>query len=43
MNVIRRRKDGTPWYVQCRECERIFDLYDEDDAAEAAYGHDCEA
>lgn len=28
--------------AQCRECERIFDLTDEDDAAEWFYGHDCE-
>ena len=26
----------------CEECGRIFDLLDEDDAAEYAYGHDCE-
>ena len=28
--------------VQCRECGRVFDLTDEDDAAEWFYGHDCE-
>jgi hypothetical protein len=27
----------------CVECGRIFDLLDENDAAEAAFGHDCEA
>jgi hypothetical protein len=26
----------------CVECGRIFDLFDETDAAELAYGHDCE-
>lgn len=28
--------------AQCVECDRIFDLTDEDDAAEWSYGHDCE-
>jgi hypothetical protein len=28
--------------VQCVECERSFDLLDETDADEWAYGHDCE-
>jgi len=27
---------------QCPECGRIFDLTDETDAEEWAYGHDCE-
>lgn len=27
---------------RCTECNRVFDLLDEDDAAEWAYGHDCE-
>ena len=26
----------------CVECERVFDLLDEDDANEWYYGHDCE-
>ena len=26
----------------CRECERVFDLTDEDEAAEFFGGHDCE-
>lgn len=26
----------------CRECNRVFDLTDEVDAEEWAYGHDCE-
>lgn len=26
----------------CRECHRKFDMFDEDDAAEWHYGHDCE-
>jgi hypothetical protein len=29
--------------VRCVECERVFDLTDEDDAGEWFYGHDCEA
>lgn len=29
--------------ARCRECGRAFDLADEHDAAEWAYGHDCEA
>jgi hypothetical protein len=28
--------------VKCQECGRVFDLTDEDDAEEWAYGHDCE-
>lgn len=28
--------------AQCEECERVFDLMDEDDANEWHYGHDCE-
>lgn len=28
---------------KCPECGRVFDLLDEADAAEWAYGHDCEA
>jgi hypothetical protein len=28
--------------AQCVECERVFDLMDEDDAGEWYYGHDCE-
>ena len=28
--------------VTCPECGRKFDLTDEDDAEEWAYGHDCE-
>lgn len=27
---------------QCVECGREFDMFDEIDAAEWAYGHDCE-
>jgi NOL1/NOP2/fmu family ribosome biogenesis protein len=29
--------------AKCPECERVFDLLDEDDANEWYYGHDCEA
>jgi hypothetical protein len=28
--------------AKCVECGRVFDLTDENDAAEWAYGHDCE-
>ena len=27
---------------QCPECERVFDMLDDDDSAEWNYGHDCE-
>ena len=27
----------------CVECERVFNLLDENDANEVAYGHDCES
>lgn len=27
----------------CVECDRVFDLLDEVDSQELAYGHDCEA
>ena len=29
--------------ARCPECGRVFDLFDETDAAEFYYGHDCEA
>jgi hypothetical protein len=28
--------------LRCEECGRVFDLLDETDAQEWAYGHDCE-
>jgi hypothetical protein len=28
--------------ARCPECGRVFDLTDDTDAAEWAYGHDCE-
>jgi len=28
--------------AKCPECDRVFDLTDEDDASEFYYGHDCE-
>ena len=28
--------------AKCRECGRVFDLMNEDDANEWFYGHDCE-
>jgi hypothetical protein len=27
----------------CKECERRFDLFNEDEAAEWYFGHDCES
>ena len=27
----------------CIECDRVFDLLNETDAAELAYGHDCKS
>ena len=33
---------GVVMVEQCPECERVFDLTDEDDASEWYYGHDCE-
>ena len=29
--------------VTCEECERRFDLWNDDEAAEWYFGHDCEA
>ena len=29
--------------VVCVECDRVFDMFDETDAEEWFYGHDCEA
>lgn len=29
--------------AKCVECERVFNLLDEDEAGEWYYGHDCEA
>lgn len=31
-----------PTVVRCSECDRVFDLLDDDDAYEWYYGHDCE-
>ena len=31
-----------PVKAECPECDRVFDLLDEDDANEWFYGHDCE-
>ena len=28
--------------ARCVECNRVFDLLDDADAGECAYGHDCE-
>jgi hypothetical protein len=30
-------------YTKCAECLRVFDLSDELDFSEWAYGHDCES
>ena len=27
--------------AKCEECERVFDLLDEEQASEFYYGHDC--
>lgn len=29
--------------AKCPECSRVFDLLDEIDSSEWAYGHDCES
>jgi len=29
--------------IQCKECDRVFDLLNDTDAQEWDYGHDCEA
>lgn len=28
--------------AKCEECERVFDLMNEEEASEFYYGHDCE-
>jgi hypothetical protein len=28
--------------AQCVECKRVFNLLDDNDSSEWAYGHDCE-
>lgn len=47
MSVEVRRYGLTPtragFVTECVECGRVFDLFDETDADELAYGHDCEA
>lgn len=35
-------KKGNKMNVKCDECERIFDLTDEEQGNEWYYGHDCE-
>lgn len=32
-----------PTTATCRECDRVFDLTDTNDAEEWSFGHDCEA
>ena len=29
-------------FATCSECGQVFDLFDQDQAAEFYYGHDCE-
>ena len=38
----RSMKKGNKMNVKCDECERIFDLTDEEQGNEWYYGHDCE-
>ena len=33
---------GDRLYGKCDECSREFDLFDEEEAEEFYYGHDCE-
>ena len=46
MAIVVRRYGLTPtragFVTECVECGRVFDLLDETDAEELAYGHDCE-
>lgn len=44
MTHKKRTPDGPrlPTQSRCVECGRVFDLTNEDDASEWAYGHDCE-
>lgn len=30
-------------FNMCKECERRFDMFNEDEASEWFFGHDCEA
>lgn len=36
------RKIPDRWRAVCPECKRVFDLLNEEQAAEWYYGHDCE-
>lgn len=36
-------RERKPEMVKCSECRRVFDLFDETDADEWYYGHDCES
>ena len=51
MAIVIKRADVTPTRegvvaipttFTCVECERVFDMFDETDAEEWHYGHDCE-
>jgi hypothetical protein len=40
--MTREGREQLPTRARCPECHRVFDLLDEVDAEEWAYGHDCE-
>lgn len=43
LDVLRARHElEQQRYRTCGECGRRFDLFDDDDAADWAFGHDCE-
>jgi hypothetical protein len=51
MAIVIKRADVTPTRAgvvavpttfTCVECSRVFDMFDETDAEEWHYGHDCE-
>ncbi len=37
-----RTQNNNADLVKCVECDRVFDLLEEEDASEWFYGHDCE-
>lgn len=39
--LILKRRAEMP-FAKCKECARVFDLLNEDEAGEYYYGHDCE-
>lgn len=40
---MQQQKQPVALKPRCPECGRVFDLLNEIDAQEYAYGHDCEA